>query len=236
MKELEYLLSDIPDEEKTDAIGYYRDYMEEAGPENEEKVIREFGSPERIAAIIRSDMAGNLAEGGEFTENGYQDERFRDPNYQVSQRLDLPEVSEKEGWKKREKNYGHRRSRDRRTGMILWIILLIVASPILLGIGGGLFGLAAGLLGGLLGVVAAVGALTFALFAAGIVVMVGGITSVMIQPLSGILLFGLGILIFGIGLIALAGCAAFYGSFLPFLFRVCINGICRLIHGRRKRL
>ena len=31
MKELEYLLSDIPDEEKAEAIGYYRDYLEEAG-------------------------------------------------------------------------------------------------------------------------------------------------------------------------------------------------------------
>ena len=29
MKELEYLLSDIPDEEKAEAIGYYRDYLEE---------------------------------------------------------------------------------------------------------------------------------------------------------------------------------------------------------------
>ena len=35
MKELEYLLSDIPDEEKAEAIGYYRDYLEEAGEENE---------------------------------------------------------------------------------------------------------------------------------------------------------------------------------------------------------
>lgn len=70
MRELEYLLADIPDEEKADAVGYYRDYLEEAGPEGEEAVIREFGSPERIAAIIRSDLAGNLEDGGEFTETG----------------------------------------------------------------------------------------------------------------------------------------------------------------------
>lgn len=51
MKELEYLLQDIPDEEKEEALAYYRDYLEEAGDENEEQVIREFGSPERVAAI-----------------------------------------------------------------------------------------------------------------------------------------------------------------------------------------
>lgn len=66
MRELEYLLADIPDEEKEDAIEYYRDYLEEAGPENEDSVIREFGSPERIAAMIRADMNGHLKEGGEF--------------------------------------------------------------------------------------------------------------------------------------------------------------------------
>ena len=100
MRELEYLLSDIPDEEKADAIEYYRDYLEEAGQENEEKVIKEFESPERIAAIIRSDISGNLDDGGEFTETGYRDERFKDPNYQMAKRYDLPEVSD-------DGRYGH---------------------------------------------------------------------------------------------------------------------------------
>ena len=91
MEQLEYLLSDIPEEEKEDALAYYRDYLEEAG-EGAGEAIREFGSPERIASIIRSDLAGNLEEGGQFTDRGYDDERFRDPNYQVSKRLDLPET------------------------------------------------------------------------------------------------------------------------------------------------
>ena len=80
MKELAYLLQDIQDEDKEDALQYYMDYFDEAGPEREDEVIRELGSPERIAAIIRSDIAGHLENGGEFTESGYQDERFRDPN------------------------------------------------------------------------------------------------------------------------------------------------------------
>ena len=49
MRELEYLLQDISDEDKKDAIAYYEDYLEEAGEENEEAVILEFGSPERVA-------------------------------------------------------------------------------------------------------------------------------------------------------------------------------------------
>ena len=43
LKELEYLLQDIPEEEKRDAISYYQDYLEEAG-EKQEDAVREFGS------------------------------------------------------------------------------------------------------------------------------------------------------------------------------------------------
>ena len=32
LERLEALLQDIPEEEKRDAIDYYRDYLEEAGP------------------------------------------------------------------------------------------------------------------------------------------------------------------------------------------------------------
>jgi uncharacterized membrane protein len=241
MRELEYLLSDIPDNEKADAIGYYRDYLEEAGPENEEKVIREFVSPERIAAIIRSDISGNLKDGGEFTETGYQDERFKDPNYQMAKRYDLPEVSDdnRNGHQGPEKKHGGRRrgmDGNKTAKTVLWIILIIAASPMLLGIGGGLAGLIGGIFGCLVAAVVGVGALTFAFLAAGVCMILAGVVSMVIHPLSGALLLGLGILLLGLGLIALAVCSAFYGSFLPFLFRSCVNVLSRLFHGRRGRL
>ena len=64
IKELEYLLQDIPDEEREEAIAYYRDYLEEAGSDNEEKVIEEFGSPERTAALIRAEPDGWICPSG----------------------------------------------------------------------------------------------------------------------------------------------------------------------------
>ena len=241
MRELEYLLSDIPDEEKADAIEYYRDYLEEAGQENEEKVIKEFESPERIAAIIRSDISGNLDDGGEFTETGYRDERFKDPNYQMAKRYDLPEVSDdgRYGHEGQEKKHNRRRrgmDGNRTVKTVLWIILIIAASPILMGIGGGIAGLLGGILGCLVAAVVGVGALTFALLAAGVGMILGSVVSMVIHPLSGALLLGLGILFLGLGMIALAICGAFYGRFLPFLFRSCVNVLSRLFHGRRGRL
>lgn len=114
MKELEYLLQDIPDEDKADAIAYYQDYLEEAGPEKEEEVIRDFGSPERVAAIIRADIYGNLEDGGGFTETGYEDERFREPNFQLVKRQDVPEEKNRQ---ETENGYGtnnHQETGNRR--------------------------------------------------------------------------------------------------------------------------
>lgn len=236
MRELEYLLADIPEEEKEEAIGYYKDYLEEAGPDDEGRAISEFGSPERIAAIIRSDISGNLMDGGEFTEDGYKDERFKDPNFQMAKRYDLPEASSDA---KRES--GSRRSgqeeppfrTNRTVKIILWIILIIVASPVLLGIGGGAAGLLGGLFGLLVAAVVVLGLMTFAFLAAGLAILLAGIVCMVLQPLNGILLIGISILLLGFGLLFLAVCVWFYGSFLPFLIRTVVDFIARIFQGRR---
>lgn len=241
MKRLEYLLSDIPDEEKADAFDYYRDYLEEAGPEQEEEVIRGFGSPERIASIIRSDLYGNLEDGGAFTENGYEDERFRDPNYQVIKRYDLPEAFEYQthNEKNGEEKTGNKnipQPANRIVKIILWVVLILVALPAVLGIGGGALGLLSGLIGCLLAAVIVVGAGTIAFLVSGAALLVIGVVSVAIHPLSGILVLGLGILLLGFGLLALAVSGIFYGKFLPFLFESSVNMISRLFHRRRGSL
>ena len=52
LKRLSFLLKDLPEEEIEDAIAYYEDYFEEAGEEKEEQVIKELGSPEKIATML----------------------------------------------------------------------------------------------------------------------------------------------------------------------------------------
>ena len=61
LKRLSFLLKDLPEEEIEDAIAYYEDYFEEAGEEKEEQVIKELGSPEKIARMIRDSVQGNQA-------------------------------------------------------------------------------------------------------------------------------------------------------------------------------
>lgn len=71
MRQLEMLLSDVTPSERMDAIQYYNDYFEDAGPENEQEVIKALGSPAKVAATIKADLSGNVT--GVFTETGYQD-------------------------------------------------------------------------------------------------------------------------------------------------------------------
>lgn len=76
MKELESLLYDIPSEEREEALQYYNGYFEDAGADHEDEIIKELGSPERVAAIIKSDLNANaedIENRGYFTEKGYQD-------------------------------------------------------------------------------------------------------------------------------------------------------------------
>ncbi|MDD3173030.1 MAG: DUF1700 domain-containing protein [Herbinix sp.] len=76
MKELESLLSDIPLEEREEALQYYNGYFEDAGENHEEEIIKELVSPVRVASIIKTDLNSNANDResrGYFTENGYKE-------------------------------------------------------------------------------------------------------------------------------------------------------------------
>ena len=84
MRELDALLHGISKEEREEAMQYYNDYFDDAGSENEEKVIEELGSPAKLAETIRAGINGNTDEVesyGEYGERVYQDRRFVSSEY-----------------------------------------------------------------------------------------------------------------------------------------------------------
>lgn len=122
MKQLERLLSDISEAERQEALAYYNSYFDEAGPENEASVIRELGSPGKVAAIIKADLNESSEEYAQYTEHGYEDLREKQDSY-------VPEVREnssraREGYHPKEK-----RSNSR---LILILIALVFHFPHLL--------------------------------------------------------------------------------------------------------
>ena len=56
MKQLEQLLATLPSEERRDALDYYDEYFDAAGPEKEAETIAELGSPEEVARKILEDQ------------------------------------------------------------------------------------------------------------------------------------------------------------------------------------
>lgn len=58
LKQLEQLLGDIPEAERREALDYYQNYFEDAGPENEMQIILELGSPRKVADSIKKDLFG----------------------------------------------------------------------------------------------------------------------------------------------------------------------------------
>jgi uncharacterized membrane protein len=95
MEQLEKLLIEIPGDEKEEALNFYSNYFEDAGEENEEKIIRELGSPERVARTIKADLLANegYSKVGEYTEHGYKDaDEIKDSIIKVE-----PSVTKTEG-------------------------------------------------------------------------------------------------------------------------------------------
>ena len=69
LNRLEILLQDISEEERVEALAFYRSYFEDAGENKEEDIIRELESPEKVAQSIKADLAGTAEDSGQSAPN-----------------------------------------------------------------------------------------------------------------------------------------------------------------------
>lgn len=99
MEQLKKLLSDISEEERQEALEYYESYFDDAGEDQEAEVIRELGSPGKVAAIIKEDLKSSSQNYGEFTENGFQDERADNERQMPQNRVNRGYHAERKGGK-----------------------------------------------------------------------------------------------------------------------------------------
>ena len=172
MEQLERLLWDIPESDRVDAITYYNNYFDEAGAENEERVLQELGTPEKVAATIKTDLNSGGNECGEYTEHGYSYARY-DKNW------DAPIKKEE---KPRQK---------KNIPWVLIIILLVLASPIIFGVGAGLLGGLIGLIAGAFGIIIAIAGCAIGFSVAGVVCFVVDIFRVFLNLPEGLVTMGM---------------------------------------------
>ena len=219
MERLENVLQNIPEQERVEAIQYYNDYFEDAGEENEQAVLDALGTPAQVAENIKRDMNQNRYAYGEEQEKVNLGKEIIKYQPGAQDREQTQPVKEKQGLS---------------AGIIVLIVILcILASPVLLGLLGGLIGLLAGVFGVWIAVVAGFGAAGLALLVAGIVLAVVGIMAIFLSPLIGIGVVGGGLLALAIGLLCLMLVVLVVGKLTPVIFK-SIRWIFRKLTGKNK--
>ncbi len=226
MARLEKLLTGISEEERSEALQYYEDYFDDAGPANEQKVIQELGSPEKVAATIRAGMEDNGAQSGEFTENGYVDDRFEEKETPVT-RKDQG-VHEEQSERKTDKPW------TSRILKLVLVIAIIAACPFLIPIAVVVVIAVLVIIAVAFGFFAVLVVLSAAVAFLGVMVIIAGITQIGAMLPSALATVGAGLLLLAVGLIAVAATVKLCIVMYPALFRMIVNACRKLIYGRRK--
>lgn len=234
MAKLELLLADISSEEREEALQYYRDYFEDAGVENETEVIRELGSPEKVAATIKADLKSDgSAEAGEFTERGYRDERFESKEIPAQGGSSSENTTGNSGTHSYTGNQSFQQTTMEapRTStslkIALIILIVLVGVPVVIPLAIGLlclvFGLAIGAFAFFAGLV--LGAVGIMLAGAGLIIL-GFILLAATVP-SAILTMGTGLLTFVAGMIGTVATVKLCMVMYPAICRILVD-ICRM--------
>lgn len=230
---LEGMLQSISPTEKEEVLQYYRDYFEDAGPENEQSVIEALGNPADIAENIKKDLQGD--DGSRATASDHAVMEYGSPeacerdNYNGS-----PKAGERGNYYDSRTSHadtGYREpvpAEKRMPGwaIVLLTLLIVFASPVLIGLLGVLFGL----LVTWFALIFSFGVTAVALFAVLFVLIIVGAMCATLDPLVGLALAGGGLICGGIGLLFLMLTVAMAGILTPGIF----SGLGWLF-GRRKK-
>lgn len=224
MQELEKLLADISETERQDALDFYNSYFDDAGAENEASVLRELGSPEKVAAIIKADLKGSAGgyEYGEYTEHGYEDARTKE-------RGQMPERYEEEsGTGKRFFRKGN------QAVLILAVILLVFISPFVKGAVGGILTFAVGILLLPFWLIVGLGIGAMALLVGGIAAVVAGAGLLAVMTGTGIMTIGIGCLMIALAILMILGLISIAVRIVPKWFRKITDFFNRVLYRKRK--
>ena len=228
LRQLEVLLSGISQEERTEALAFYRSYFEDAGEANEAKILEELESPQKVADSIIKDLGVQPGEACSSGAQGAATGAEWNPAVQGAAQNASKGVPQGAA-----QNAAY--SAPEKDGMPGWaIVLLVITSPVwlvmILVILSALLGIVAALFGIAIAVVAVMGALLICgvvLFGAGIGTAFAG------NPAIGIGLMGGGLIVLAIGIIAEVLVVWIFGGFLPWALKG-IWKLCKKPFNKRK--
>ncbi len=216
MKQLESLLQNISPAEREEALQYYNEYFNDAGAENEQNVIEALGNPAKVAENIKRDLYGSGYGDAAFQRSGANNravvQYHQNGQYANTQQNAKPVKEEKK----------------MSSGMVaLIVVLCVLASPVILGVGSGVLGVLLGMILTWFGLILGFGLTAVILFTVLLFLLVLGGMCLFTDPLVGIALFGGGLVCGGIGILFLMLTVAMAGVATP--------AICRGISGLFKK-
>lgn len=226
-------LKDASIEERAAAMQYYNEYIDEAGPEREEEVIAELGSPNKIAGDI-------IAASGAMATTGFVPPKRSEkpepivlpdvaPQYnQTSGGHPYEEMQPSRSWDSNHTGYDEKNMRIARIILVVLVVLLVI--PII----GGLLGVVGGLIAALVCIFIVPFVLGLALSAGGIVTIVTSALLTASSVGSGILGIGVGIVIFALGGLCFTGATRLLGKTLPKTIRAvaaAVGGLFKKLAG-----
>ncbi|MDO5521586.1 MAG: DUF1700 domain-containing protein [bacterium] len=245
LNRLEQLLYDIPKEEKEEALRYYQDYFEDAVDVDEEKLIKEIGTPEKVARQIKVNLYNKASkDAGVYTETGYSNAFYEDEKEEIdligkqqNQQNDQQAYSNgtyqntgygNAGYDNTE--YSNQRTK-RSSSDILLIIILVLTCPIWGGVG---FSVVIGLAATVFGLTVGFGAAFLGLMIGGVVLVVTGVAQLFVNPLAGMLLIGCGFILLALAICFFSIAALIVTKLIPAIVKG-IQYVWRRLFGRRER-
>ena len=212
LRQLEQLLSGISEEERADALAFYRGYFADAGEENEASVIAELESPQKVAESILKNL-GIEGNGSYYNSFANRDaEYYRNINNAISNMN------------------GKTNQAKGSSGMTaLWITILILTSPIWLTLLLILFSVLLAVVCVLFGLAVAVVAVVAALVFTGIGLFGGGVAGLFAgNAIAGTGLMGCGLIVLALGILAVVLMVWIFGAFLPWALK-WLARLCRML-------
>lgn len=189
LSQLETHLSGMPENEKQEALQYYRDYFEDAGKEKEQEILASLGSPAEVAENIRVEN-----QSGEWTERGYH---AKQPSKDTCI-VQSDTVSNRGNTDGQKKEGTASAGKEDKTGLILTIVLIVVLSPVWIPLLGSLLSVLAGLVGTFIGFMLSGGILLLLC----IPIIIGSVCAMAAGfPVPvGMMLIGVGLIVGAIGI------------------------------------
>lgn len=245
MSRLSLLLSDLPENERVEALQYYEDYLNDAGVENEEEVLKSLGTPEELAESIREGLKEGSEQQGVFSEKGFFEKGETLENEVARRRAGYGPQNHrtgKEAAKSSSEGADSAAALDRRYrrkerkkkmggGMIaLLIILCIFAAPVVIPV--------AVALAIVVAVLAFVAVLLAGIFLftgviciiAGVLAFAGAVAKLFLYPAGAVLAIGISLLTIGIGILLTLAIGWVIATVFPKAFNGLVDFVGGLFH------